>query len=228
MSDFIHKEYPKTVGETDFWKQIKRTVNGKDVSIEDIQMIVEKIMSNMNFNKNDHLLDFGCGNGALASYFFPEIGKYTGVDFSEYLLSIANKYFKPNNDVNYIENNVTDFIDEERYVDVYSKVLVYGVMSYFSREELYGTLEKIARDYVNVEKIYIGNIPNKDKAKDFFSNRNILDYDLNDPKTPIGMWWIPEDLLMICNEIGFEASVLFMPDNFYGAKYRFDLLLNRV
>ena len=91
----MHKEFPKSVGRDEFWKQIKRTVNGKEVSEEDISNIVKQITNHILPNKEDHLLDLGCGNGALASNFFPSIGQYTGVDFSEYLLGVAQEFFNP-------------------------------------------------------------------------------------------------------------------------------------
>ena len=93
MSDYIHKEFPKSVGKKEFWKQIKRTVNGVEVSENDIHMIVEAIRNALNLNKEDHVLDLGCGNAALASKFFGDIHSYSGFDFSDYLLSIAKENF---------------------------------------------------------------------------------------------------------------------------------------
>ena len=72
--DYIHKQHPKTVGKTEFWKQIKRTVNGKEVSDSDIKKIVCAINDALQLNENDYVLDLGCGNAALASYFLPKIG----------------------------------------------------------------------------------------------------------------------------------------------------------
>ena len=36
-----------------------------------------------------------------------------------------------------------------------------------------------------------------------------------------------QDAKKICNDIGFKTELLYMPDNFYGSKYRFDILLTR-
>ena len=37
---FVHKEFPKQFSKDDFWSQIKRTVDGKPVSEENIDMII--------------------------------------------------------------------------------------------------------------------------------------------------------------------------------------------
>lgn len=226
MSEYIHKEFPKTVGRNEFWKQIKRTVNGEEVSEQDISNIVKQINDYMLFNDGDHLLDLGCGNGALASNFFPSIRWYTGVDFSDYLLDVAEEFFSPES-VKYINDNAENFIKNCETPESYSKVLIYGVMSYLGREGLIGVLSGINRKFVSLDSIFIGNIPNKLKAKTFYAAGGILDFDLDDKTSAIGMWWDPADLTKLCIDLGFKVELLYMPDSFYGSKYRFDMVLTK-
>ena len=226
MSDYIHKEFPKTVGRKDFWNQIKRTVNGKRVSEEDISNIVKQITNHIHPNKKDHLLDLGCANGALASYFFPIINKYTGVDFSKYLLGVAKEFFNPKN-VQYVDEDAVVFINSCDNSKIYTKILIYGTMAYFSREGLINTITKIKKDFINCEKVFIGNIPNRLKAKEFYNKGGVMEFNLDDNKSSIGIWWNPDELIKICKEIGFKTEILYMPDSFYGSKYRFDILLTR-
>jgi SAM-dependent methyltransferase len=226
MSEYIHKEFPKTVGRNEFWKQIKRTVNGKEVSEEDISNIVRQINEHMLLNEEDHLLDLGCGNGALASNFFNSIRGYTGVDFSDYLLDVAREFFNSES-VNYINDTAEKFVQNCQSPESYSKVLIYGVMSYLGRCGLVGVLSDINRKFTNLDCVFVGNIPNKLKAEDFYAARGVTDFDLEDRKSAIGMWWDPEDLTNLCNDIGFKVELLYMPDRFYGSKYRFDMLLTK-
>jgi hypothetical protein len=86
-SDF--KEYPKTLAPTDFWGQVKRTVNGQAVSEEQIQMILALIRRELQLDKDDRLLDLACGNGALSQYLFADCREFLGVDFSEVLIDVA-------------------------------------------------------------------------------------------------------------------------------------------
>ena len=58
----------------------------------------------------DHLLDLGCGNAALASRVFDHLARYTGVDFSSYLLEIATEYFSPDESVRYVEADAADYV----------------------------------------------------------------------------------------------------------------------
>lgn len=223
----MHKEFPKSVERTEFWKQIKRTVNGKPVSDRDIRMILSQIRENMDFNSGDHLLDLGCGNAALASNFFGDIEKYTGVDFSEYLLGVAKEFFMPNKDVVYIENNVLDFVKEEENYNLYSKVLIYGVMAYFTQKEFLEIIHELSTKFTNVKKIFIGQIPDKHKASDFYYEKDNSKFILNDPKSPIGVWWCPEEFYNLCREVGYEVEIVHMPKSFYASKYRFDAVLSK-
>jgi len=225
--DDAHKVYPKQFDRDDFWSQIKRTVNGKPVSEEDIAMIVAQYAEHLQLEPKDHLLDLGCGNAALASRTFDRIGVYTGVDFSSYLLEIANEFFKPDDSVNYVEHDAAGFISNCPEPESYHKLLCYGCMSYLSRTELLGLIETLHGRFPNLERAFFGNIPNTSKAPEFFAKRDVKDYDLDDPKSPIGVWWNPTVLADAAAAFGFSAKVVHMPEQFYGAPYRFDLLLTR-
>lgn len=92
--DSIYKQYPSAMAPGDFWRQIKRTVNGEPVSDEQISMIVSAIRDALAFSPEDQLLDLACGNGALSQYFFDECENFLGVDVSEILIDVAKRYFE--------------------------------------------------------------------------------------------------------------------------------------
>ena len=110
MSEFLHKEYPKSFERNDFWSQIKRTVNGQPVSENQIDMIVTKVSNELELANQDTLLDLGCGNGALGNYFLKDIKYYVGVDFSEYLIGIANEYFQDEEKTLYVVDDMLSYI----------------------------------------------------------------------------------------------------------------------
>ena len=226
-NDFMHKEFPKQFSKDDFWLQIKRTVDGKPVSEDDIDMIISQITSNLELEPNSHLLDIGCGNGALAARLFPYVNNYTGVDFSAYLLEVANEYFKPDSKIKYIEDDAVHFVSTYQDTKGMDKLLIYGCISYLSRLELKVFLKHVASRFMDLRTLFIGNIPDKNKAAEFFKKRNVKDYETDNKNTPIGLWWYPDELVLIANSSGFNANVLKMPDTFYGHSYRFDLILKR-
>ncbi|GEM_PF-632595 len=225
--DFIHKEFPKKFVRDDFWAQIKRTVNGQPVCEHEINLIVDQIKRHMRFSPASHLLDIGCGNGALAARLFPHIAKYTGVDFSAYLLGIAREYFKPDANIDYIEGDAKSFVASYAPTETIDRVLVYGCMSYFNREDFAMFLDNVGRRFPEVSTIFVGNVPDINSAATFFASRNINHYELDNPQTPIGVWWEPEALVRLGDRLGFSAQCLKMPEDFYGYRYRFDVVFRR-
>jgi len=225
--DDAHKVYPKQFARDDFWSQIKRTVNGEPVSEEDIAMIVDQIGRHLALEGGGRLLDLGCGNAALASRLFPRLEGYTGVDFSEYLLGVAREYFSEEGKTEYFEQDALSFAQGCAAPERFDKALCYGCMSYLSREDLLALLSAFSERFEGLTRVFFGNVPDRARAPEFFARREVTDYDLDDPTSPIGVWWDPEELRGAARERGFEAEVVRMPAAFYGATYRFDLSLSR-
>lgn len=224
----IHKDYPKSVERDDFWGQIKRTVNGQPVSEKDIQKIINVIQSNLKLDKNrSHLLDLGCGNAALASYLFPRVKAYTGVDFSEYLIGVAKEFFSDPKVNEYVISDISGFLNAPHQKDHYTEVLCYGVMAYLSRTELDEMLQILADEYPSVKGVFVGNIPDLDKASDFYAKRKITDYDVNDYTSAIGVWWTKKNIGALALKAGWNFTISKMDSDFYASEYRFDLLLTR-
>ncbi len=224
-NDYLHQEYPKRFPRHEFWQQIKRTVNGQQVTEFDIELIIKQIESHLDLQSHNHLLDLGCGNAALASRLFVRIDKYTGVDFSTYLLGVASEYFRPNENINYIESDMRAIENYAADAHAIDKILIYGCIAYLDRSAVVELLRGLKSKFAKLERIFIGNIPNRKCAPQFFAARGLVDFDLDQAQSPIGLWWEPDELQRIGESLGFQSEVLFMPANFYGGQYRFDLLL---
>lgn len=226
IEHYHHKEHPKTVGRREFWKQIKRTVNGKEVSKNDILAITAAVKKGLLFDKNDNLLDLGCGNAALASYFLNSINLYHGVDFSEYLLEIAQEYFHVAGKTSFQNLDLNESPLSIAKIEHSNKVLIYGAFSYLT----VSTVQRLS-DYLTsqtqIERMFIGNIPNIKKAKAFYAKRNISQYELLNHKSAIGIWWEPNDLASIFQKNQCSTKISKMPTNFYASEYRFDLIVSR-
>ena len=93
-SEFDYLERPKQFDRDDFWRQVRRTINGVPVSEDQLEIIITQIVSSLDLQKTDDLLDIGCGNGALTVKLEPFVENILGVDYSDYLIGIAKEYFE--------------------------------------------------------------------------------------------------------------------------------------
>lgn len=223
----LHKQYPKTCDPKDFWGQICRTVNGEAISEEQISLIYEQICTQLKFIKKDNILDLGCGNGALSTLFFEKIESFLGIDFSEYLIDIAKDNFEKNEFIFKVEDAV-DFCSTALSIEKFNKVLCYGAFAYFDDTQAIQVLTSLNKRFNNVDLVFIGNLPDRDKADSFYHTKELKNKYLDDPQSSIGHWRSKNKFKVLAESCGWHTEFIHMPTHFYAAHYRYDVLLTRI
>ena len=226
-NDYLHKEHPKTKALDDFWGQICRTVHGKPVSEDQIQMIVTAIKSGLQFEDDDVLLDLGCGNGALSRYFYDECIAFLGVDFSAYLIEVARNNFERPPDFVYREQDAATYTKTEEDPERFTKCLCYGCFAYFPAEDAETVLAQLSSRFVNVKTVLIGNLPDKARAANFYPKDKDFTALLEDNQSPVGIWRSKQEMTALANRTRWDIEFTTMPGNFYSAHYRYDAILRR-
>lgn len=226
MKDYIHKEFPKTCAPDDFLGQIKRTINGKPVSQEQIDMILQAIKNGLKFSDTDFLLDLCCGNGVLSQCMFNDFSKYLGVDFSEYLIEVAKNNFEKLPNYEFMLCDAATYLENEKQPQRFTKALCYGAFQYLSFEDAEETLKLLNQKFKNIKRIFIGNLPDKDKAHLFYKDKN-FDHILADRDSSIGIWRTKDEMAELCKKTGWNFQFSLMPESFYASHYRFDIILKR-
>ncbi len=225
--EYDFKVYPKELGEKDYWGQVKRTVNGKPVSEDQIRLILNAIYANLELRLGggDTLLDLGCGNGALSQLLFDRISAFLGVDYSEYLISVAKRDFEQLPDFRFEVADVLDHVIGESVPERFNKVLCYGCFSYFPlAEEL---LSRLYQRFTNVTHVFLGNLPDRARIDQFYKGVSPDPAELVNHDSKIGIWRTAEDLVALAEKAGWRAQISYMPTTFYASHYRYDVTLVR-
>lgn len=222
-----YNEYPKTLAKDDFWGQVRRTVNGKPVPEEQIRMIVDAIVAGLGLRPEDNCLDIACGNGYLSSYLFQHCQSLFGVDASSYLIEIAQRNFENPPRFQFAIDDAAHFVRTERAPDRFNKVLCYGSFSYFSDADAVETLRLLHRRFTAVDRIMIGNLPDRDRASNFYTARQEVFAGLDNHESQIGIWRSVTQFETLAASTGWALEVTGMPESFYAAHYRFDAVLRR-
>lgn len=223
-SDF--KEYPKSLPSTDFWGQVKRTVNGHPVSEQQIEMIVAAIQPALRLQAQDSLLDLACGNGALSRFFFSQCNEFLGVDFSEVLIDVARANFEQPGR-HFVLADVGQYVRQEQVPERFTKVLCYGSFPYFPEQTARLVLQHLHAVFRRVERVFIGNLPDLARQGAFFTDGRDHAQELKDPESKIGIWRSEDEFRALAADCGWEACFHRMPVAFYAAHYRYDVLLTR-
>jgi hypothetical protein len=224
---FNHDAYARTCSETDFWGQIRRTVNGKPVSDQQIELILHLIKRGLAITEPDILLDLACGNGALASRLFKCCQAYLGVDSSEYLIAIAHRYFAVEPEYTFTLQDVDTYVDQAKAPHRFTIALCYGSFSYFSRPTATHVLKRLYDEFVNLRCFYIGNVPDREKWRQFYVKQPPQKTELDDHESQIGIWWSKAELSNLVLSAGWKPEFVTLPKNHYSSYYRYDIRLTR-
>jgi len=224
---FDHDAYAKTRAPDDFWGQVRRTVHGVPVSDDQIKTIVDAIQSALVMKPDDTLLDIACGNGALAHLFFDACAEYLGVDLSEHLISVARKNFEALPRYQFKQQGAVEYVCLERQPERFTKVLCYGSFQYFPAADAARVLRILFDKFCNVQIVFIGNLPDKDRAADFYKTNQPSAVELADCYSQIGIWRTKSEFARLAGEAGWKVTFSFMPNEFYASYYRYDAMLSR-
>lgn len=224
---FDHNEHAKSRAPDDFWGQIRRTVQGEPVSDEQINMIVGAIQGALQLKRDDTLLDLACGNGALSHLFFDLIAEYQGVDFSEHLISVAKKNFERLPSHRFVTLGAAEYVRQENNPGKFTKVLCYGSFSYFPADDAVEVLHTLYDKFSNVQTVFIGNLPDKDRAAAFYKEKSVSAEEMADNESQIGIWRTQSEFAQMAGAAGWKAKFSVMPAEYYAGYYRYDVLLSR-
>ena len=204
-----------------------RTVNGKPVGEEQIELIVNTIIEALEIKQSDILLDLCCGNGALSDRIFSVCNGGLGVDFSEPLIEIARRYFQSFPHRKYELWDIEDYVSNTQDTGNFTKCLCYGSFMFLPEEKASNVLRRIHSRFQGIDRIFIGNLPDKARLTNYLTARKLKGLRTDDPSSPIGIWRSTSDFIKFAGGCGWDATIKKMPDNFYGASYRYDALLCR-
>jgi SAM-dependent methyltransferase len=222
-----HDQYARTLPTDDLWGQVKRTVSGKPVDSSQIAMIVEAIRAGIQLIPDDTLLDIGCGNGALSRLLFDSCREFLGIDQSEYLISVAKGRFESLPDYEFLAQGAVEYLRQESRPDRFTKALCYGCFPYFSAADAAEVIHLIFEKFTNIRKLFIGNLPDLDRASYFYTTRIPSEEELCAPDSLIGIWRNKDGFAKLAKGAGWEVRFSSMPTEFYSAHYRYDALLYR-
>lgn len=225
--DFDHDEFARSRPRDDFFGQIRRTVNGKPVSEDQMELIEKTIATNLSLRPRDRVLDLACGNGALSCRLFGLCEELHGVDLSEFLISVAQEFFETGPKYTFSQHDMVDFLLNTQTPTRYNKALCYGSFSYLSESAAKQALSLLYSRFTNIERVYVGNLPDYDRRHMFFTQNMPSEVDLRSHTTAIGIWRSEPDFRALAIDCGWTPTIYRMEHEFYASQYRYDALLER-
>lgn len=208
-------------------KQVGKTVNGVVISEEQVLLIIDNLISVLQLNSPDIVVDLCCGNGVLTRQLAPLVNKIVGVDYTSSLINAAKRYNDFHN-IEYINSDVLSL--GLKYFSGKKKIIMYEALQHFNVEQLSVLLEELCH-LSEGSLFFIGSIPAKEKLRAYYDTEEKYEYYLereNEGQPHIGRWWSMEEINEIATARGFKATYLLQSPKLYTAYYRFDVVLERL
>jgi cyclopropane fatty-acyl-phospholipid synthase-like methyltransferase len=188
--------------------------------------MVRAIETGLNLQPDDIVLDLACGNGALSRHLFGSCRGLVGVDFSEYLIEVAKTYFEQLPRYRFKLDDAAHFVQHTRNPKRFTKVLCYSSFSFFSQTDAGSVLGSLFRRFPNVGRVFLGNIPDKARAREFYGTA-VNAVMLSDPTAQVGMWRTVPEITELAGQHGWGTTTSHMPEGFFNTSYRYDAVLHR-
>jgi len=222
-----YDQHARTCEPGDFWAQVKRTVGGKVVSEEHVEMILRAIRRHLAPQPDDVVLDLACANGALSARLFDQCASLVGVDISSYMIDVANKHFAVPPRFTFTASGAAEYVQAAEMPERFTKVMCYASFSYLSEDEARTTLHMLHDRFSNVDRVFIGNVPDGERAAAFYAPRVPEPGELKDPRARIGIWRTREEFTALAADAGWDAEFATMPEDYFSGYYRYDVVLHR-
>ena len=205
--------------------------------------ILPEIIKNLNLNKNDKLIDIGCGSGSITMHISKKVNTVTAVDFPKILDALkARSKKKKIKNINYISGNFVNLKIQKKF----NKILVYSVIHYMrDLNQLKILIRKMLKITLPNGKILLGEVPNISKKKRFLNSKIgkkidqsfKVDVERLNKKYPKSMnlnnKFISIDdkdlssIIFYCNKLGADAYILPIENGLPFCNTRVNILIKK-
>jgi SAM-dependent methyltransferase len=211
----------------DFQGQVMRNP-GKSVGPDQIAMIVDAIGKGLDIGPHDVLLDLCCGNGAITDPIFARCRGGLGVDFTPYLIEVAKTNFERPPDRLYRLADAQEYVETTDDTQRFTKVLCFGGFQYFPESTATGLLVALRGRFPNVQRMFIGNIPDLDRVGNFFGENIPSPDELKRHDTLLGVWRTEPEIAKLAAGCRWRPEFSRMPSAFHSAHFRFNATLVQI
>lgn len=232
--NFLLDRYGKAQAQTeaDLYCQVGRTVHRKPVPKDVFDKIIEQIIADLSFEKDDVLVDFCCGNGLFTYELKDKVSRIIGVDFAPNIIEAANK-FKSARNISYCLDGVVGFMKtfREKWPGIVpNKYLMNDSLAYFTNTDLENMLSAIIEASGSFKYLIRGvpsdllkwNYYNTEERKQAYYNYPLKGDFTNDG---VGKWWVPDEIKTICDRLHLNCAI--RNQQLPVSDYRMDIMISR-
>lgn len=214
------------MAETDFLRQVGKTVRGQPISDQQFQLIGSDVCHHLDLKRTDVVLDLCCGNGLITKQISNKCKEVVGIDFYKPLLEVAIRHHRPEN-VSYRHMSVLDLSKMPMTPPgPFNKVLMYEALQHFKKGDLIRILRNVLWLAGAGCVILIGSIPDARRKWNFYNTPwrrfNYLLHKIIGGHV-LGTWWDQDFIRATCKRLNLQCEFLEQSKELHTSHYRFDV-----
>jgi 2-polyprenyl-3-methyl-5-hydroxy-6-metoxy-1,4-benzoquinol methylase len=216
---------PTLLQESDFLRQVGKTVHGQSIPEINIDVIARDIVGALMLHRKDRVLDLCCGNGMITHRCAQQCLHITGVDFSKPLIRTASTFF-PGKNITYIEADVR-YLPYWLAQQTFTKVYMYEALQHISNADARKLLLHLRNSASASAAIFFGSVPDRAQLWKFYNTaarRHEYRRRVKEGTEAIGHWWAKSELTRLANDCGYRVKFMKCNPILHGAHYRLDAL----
>lgn len=214
--------------QTDFMKQVGKTVNGNPITDEEFHALEMSIVNALSINRQDKVLDLCCGNGIVTHRIAEHCNSIVGVDFSIPLLNVAKENFNGQN-IKYLHANICA-LPKEITAAKFTKIYMNEAFQYFGPAEAESILATLCKSASSDAPLLLASIPDLDDFHAFYDTPEKVrarQERLGKGTETIPHWWNQSDLSALVSKYGYSIEISPTQHIKNGVRYRFDALCKK-
>lgn len=143
---------------------------GEKLDEKQVDFLVEKIMERLDLNKDDLLLDAGCGAGMLLKPLSAHVKRAVGVDYASAMVDRCKKLCPG------VEVKVAEIQDLPFPENTFDKIVCFSVFQYFTSLDHAG---KVLNEFIRVcrpnGRVFIGDVPDEKTKSESIAHKKKFD-----------------------------------------------------
>ena len=164
--------------------------------------LIHVLLENININKNDYILDVGCGVGGFIKFLNTNYSNINilGIDINDIHINICknkNKLLNNNNTIEYYNSDITTFHSK------YKINKIFAIESGFHYNKF--MFLKNAFNYMADDgSIIIADIVTTSKINNYINQKSYIDNIIHESFSVFDSFWEPFDYVLTMQQIGYK------------------------
>jgi hypothetical protein len=130
-------------------------------------------------------------------------------------IDIANTHFGDPPSRSFVHGDAVQYLDTASDTERFTIALCCGSFAYFSEAGARSVLRNLHDRFLNIERVFIWDLPDLDRASLFYTIRQAAEGEMLDPSSQIAIWRSRSEFERLARDAGWRTEFSSIPEDFF-------------